>query len=57
MGVLEDKFHQEMCKIYKNAFQECKYKATYFLQLVEKEGGLEAARILLAKPGVQYGFT
>jgi len=57
MEDFKGKFHLEMRNVFLLALEKCKYRATYFLQLVEKEGGFEAARILLAKNGIQYGFT
>jgi len=56
MEEVERNFHREMQNIYKLALSNCKYRATYFLQMVNDNGGLEAAQILLAKPGIQYGF-
>lgn len=53
---MEERFHREMENIFKKALEKCNYRANKFLQPVEAQGGLEAARILLAKPGIQYGF-
>lgn len=52
----ESRFHEAMLDVYRNAKQECNYKATYFLQLVTDYGGLEAARRLLSGDPAS-GFT
>lgn len=54
---LENRFHRDMIHIYDEALRKCKYRATYFLQMVNEHGGVQTARILLSKPGYQYGFT
>lgn len=46
-----------MVNIYVRAKSECHYNAAYFLQMVEKEGGLRSAKILLHKPDLSEGFT
>ena len=53
---LEKQFDRAMHSIYENALGKCGYKATYFLQMVQDFGGLQAAKTLLHKPGLQYGF-
>jgi hypothetical protein len=45
-----------MRDVYHNAKKHCNYTATYFLQMVNEHGGLEAARRLLAKE-ISSGFT
>ena len=55
--MLSDDFHQAMLQIYRHAKKECKYTATYFLQMVSEQGGLQAAKKLLSAPGVSDGFT
>jgi hypothetical protein len=54
---IESQFHQAMVDIYRKAKEECHYNATYFLQMVEEKGGLQAAKKLLAADDPQYGFT
>ena len=44
---LEVQFHQAMIDAYETAKRECKYNASYFIQMVHTHGGLEAARRLL----------
>ena len=56
MEELEKKFHGEMVTIYKTAKKELKYNATRFLQLVSDNGGLRAAKQLIAVDGGTYGF-
>lgn len=56
MTDLERQFHEAMIDIYKVAQRECNYNATYFLRMVTEEGGLAAARQLLAKEQVSDGF-
>ena len=53
---LEVQFDQAMMSIYRRALYECGYNATRFLQMVREYGGLQAAKILLHSPGLQYGF-
>ncbi len=57
MQELEDQFHRAMREVYTNALRECRYNATRFIQMVENNGGVEAANILLNTPVFQYGFT
>lgn len=54
---LENQFHRAMIGIYEAALRECNYRATYFLQMVNEQGGVQAAKRLLHKSGFQYGFT
>ena len=56
MEELEKKFHGEMVAIYQTAKKELKYNATRFLQLVSDNGGLRAAKQLIAVDGGTYGF-
>lgn len=56
MSSLENKFHEEMNNIYFTAKKELKYNASRFIQLVEREGGLKAAKQLISKSGGTYGF-
>ncbi len=57
MEDLEKRFHNEMVSIYVKAKSECNYNAGYFIQMVDKEGGLRAARTLLHKSDISEGFT
>jgi hypothetical protein len=50
-------FHSAMLDVYRKARREAGYNATYFLQMVEEVGGLEAARRLLRAGPVSSGFT
>ena len=56
MTEIENEFHQAMLYIYKKAKEECHYNATYFLQMVEERGGLQAAKRLLINGAPQDGF-
>jgi hypothetical protein len=53
---LESSFHGAMLRIYQLALINCHYRATYFYQMVISYGGLQTAKMLLNKPGFQYGF-
>lgn len=54
---LEDQFDEAMLEIYRRALSECKYNATRFLQMVNEQGGLQAARTLINAPDISDGFT
>ena len=54
---LETAFHERMRQIYDQAEDECGYKATRFLQMVNVDGGLAAARKLLSAGGYSEGLT
>jgi len=56
MGDLERLFDKAMFSIYERALSECGYKATLFRQMILQHGGLQTAKMLLHKPGLQYGF-
>lgn len=56
MSTLENKFHEEMINIYTTARKQIGYNPSRFLQLVSKEGGLQAAKKLILKTGGTYGF-
>ncbi len=47
MSNLESDFHLAMRRIYAQARDECDYRATRFIQMVDRKGGLETARQLL----------
>ena len=60
MGIptdLESAFHGRMQQIYEQAKTECDYSATRFLQMVNAEGGLQAAKKLLSAGGYSEGLT
>lgn len=57
MSIIENKFNEEMRNIYYTAKKELKYNAARFLQLLSEKGGLQAAKILIAKNGGTYGFA
>lgn len=50
-------FHERMQQIYEQAKTECNYTATRFLQMVNAEGGLQAAKKLLSAGGYSEGLT
>jgi len=54
---LEKQFHNAMINIYRQAKSECNYSAGYFIQMVNEEGGLRAAKILLRKSDASEGFA
>lgn len=56
MTLLENKFNEDMKSIYFTAKKELGYNAARFMQLVAQKGGLQAAKILIAKDGGTYGF-
>jgi hypothetical protein len=56
MNHLEKKFNEDMKNIYLTAKKELKYNASRFWQLVIDKGGVQAAKILIAKDGGTYGF-
>ena len=54
---LADEFYKAMRQdVYEEALK-IGYKATFFLQMLAKKGGLETAISLLGPASVQYGFT
>jgi len=55
MSELENQFHHAMIGVYENA-REHEYYATYFKEMVDRYGGLGAAKRLLAKPEIQDGL-
>lgn len=54
---LEREFHAAMVEIYHAAKRETGYNATRYLQMVSEQGGLSAAKVLLASDAVSQGFT
>lgn len=57
MTDVERRFHQEMLAIYQRAAKECGYRPTRFLQMVNAQGGLAAAKALLATTAFSEGLT
>ena len=53
---LERQFHQEMLRIYDEA-TKLRYHPTRFLQMVDQQGGLNAAKQLLAGDTLSSGFV
>ena len=56
MGLIENKFNENMKNIYVTVKRDIGYNATRFIQLVSQKGGLQAAKQLIAKEGGTYGF-
>jgi len=54
---LERLFDNAMMKIYHRAWDEAKYKATRFHQMLCEHGGLETAQLLLHSKNVSEGYT
>ena len=54
---LEIAFDKRMRQVYDQARDECGYNATRFLQMVNTEGGLKAARKLLSTGAYSEGLT
>lgn len=54
---LEIAFDERMRQIYDQAKDECGYTATRFLQMVNADGGLTAARKLLGTGAYSEGLT
>jgi hypothetical protein len=50
------RFDAAMLEVYDAAMREVRYPARRFLDMTRRRGGLDAARHLLAKPGVSDGF-
>lgn len=57
MKTLAAEFHDAMLETYRLAKSDCRYKATYFLQMVNDIGGVETAHRLLASTGPATGLT
>ena len=53
---IEDKFHQEMLRIYEEA-KEFGYYPNYFLGMVVERGGLSAAKYLISGSQLSDGFV
>jgi len=53
----EIQFHHEMIGVYKRALYDAKYNATRFLNMVNEQGGLQAAKTLLQTDKVTDGYV
>lgn len=53
---LESEFHQAMIRIYERARDEANYNATRFLVMVRQQGGLAAAKALMAGAAPSEGY-
>ncbi len=54
---LQEEFDAAMRDIYQRALTECRYNASYFIQMVNDRGGLQTAKYLLSVDDPQSGFT
>ena len=54
---LTQEFEEAMHNIYRRALLEAGYKATVFLDMLFKHGGVETARRLIHSPRVSTGYT
>lgn len=54
---LESRFDDAMMEVYLRAVNECDYRPTRFLQMLNERGGLETARTLLHASGVSEGYV
>lgn len=57
MQTLAEKFDQAMLDIYKLALSEARYKASAFLELVHRRGGVAAAKQLINSSEPPAGYT
>lgn len=57
MNDLEKELRGDMIEIYRKADKECGYRATRFLQMIDRKGPLVAAKELISKDGGTEGFT
>ena len=56
MGLAEE-FHQDMVDIYNKTNEECDYRPNRFLEVVQKMGGLNAAKKFLGSEKPQEGLN
>ncbi|MEL7571268.1 MAG: hypothetical protein AAGU14_12005 [Eubacteriaceae bacterium] len=56
MSIIENKFNEDMINIYFTVKKELKYNAAMFFRLLSEKGGLQTAKILIAKNGGTSGF-
>jgi len=54
---LNARFNLSMRDIYKRARVEANYNASRYLQMLDQNGGLETAHILINSPTVSDGYT
>lgn len=54
---LEQDFLQEMKSIYLRAIDECNYKSTRFMQLLNEIGAVKAAELLVSNPKFSAGIS
>ncbi|AQT43237.1 hypothetical protein BBC0178_017850 [Bartonella apihabitans] len=57
MASLEDEFHKEMLAIYDKTLHEVGIRLPRFKQMVERNGGVKAAKKLLHSNSVSTGFS
>lgn len=57
MALLEQEFHAAMFAAYQAAKSKYGYNATRFLQMLDTEGGVDTAHILLQASNVSDGYT
>lgn len=57
MNDLKREFEYEMRQIYEKAKNECNYRPTRYLQMLDKYGGLKTAKKLLATDKIHEGLT
>lgn len=57
MNDLEKEFEYEMRQIYEKAKNECNYRPTRYLQMLDRYGGLRTAKKLLATDRIHEGLT
>ena len=55
-GELETAFEVAMLELYDAWWEQIRYRASRFRQLVSNRGGVGAAEVLLAKTGTSEGF-
>ncbi len=54
---LKEEFREAMIAIYTRTFSACGYRAGRFLEMVNTQGGLETAKILLREEEPRGGFV
>jgi hypothetical protein len=54
---IERRFDSAMMNIYHRAWEEAKYKATRFHQMLCEHGGIETAQLLLNSNHISEGYT
>lgn len=57
MNDLKREFEYEMRQIYEKAKNECKYRPTRYLQMLDKYGGLKTAKKLLVTDKIHEGLV